>query len=369
MKKRTLLISVIVLFSLIILLILLKNLPYIINNADLCYSFPNNLFDGGKMCISNYAVKENAPNICNRLGSTDTIDPKVRWTSPWRDGTKEYCFLRVALESYNVEFCSQAGIFEVECLENFGRFPDKEETIPKNFTIEEMKYCEQDSDCVQVMNNCCAGSNCLYTSVNKNYSEYWESQFDCTNIGCTGSLCNKFFLPKCVNNQCELVKVFSKAEILEIAKNSTSANMEGVPLNDIWNIIDEEISFLDNKWYVNLTANYGFGCCSSCGPGQACATVCTSCGTKTIENNFIINNEGILINESFKEIACTESESGWWRSRELKGESCLVVEGQYTCPNYDGIDCSPGIIPEIMWYCVEPYHTWIKDNCNITFTY
>jgi hypothetical protein len=252
---------------------------------------------------------------------------------------------------------------------NYDNNSNEEVNIPHNLSIEEVKQCNFDNDCMQVKDNCCASPNCLYTSINQNYVEYWESRFDCTDVICAATACMEVFISECINNQCELVKVPSTQEILEIAKSSTSATMEGIPLNNIWDVVDEKVTSLGNGWYVNLTANYDFGCCSSCGPGQACATVCTSCGIKTIENNFIIDKNGVVINESFREIACTESESGWWRSRELKGENCFIEESEYVCPDYTELDCIPGIVPEIMWYCIEPYHIWIKDNCNVTFTY
>ena len=61
-------------------------------------------------------------------------------------------------------------------------------------------------------------------------------------------------------------------------------------------------------------------------------------------------------NECFTQMAGTEV--------DYKGV-CL----KYTCPKQKIIDCMPIVPPEMIKYCSGPYHEWIKENCDVNFTW
>ncbi len=72
-----------------------------------------------------------------------------------------------------------------------------------NISEEDLVYCENDSECARVNNNCCASSNCGYKSINRKYKEIWATQFySCRFIGCLAMVCFFNKLPACENNQC-----------------------------------------------------------------------------------------------------------------------------------------------------------------------
>ncbi len=86
----------------------------------------------------------------------------------------------------------------------FNRIIDKSiQAEPKNDT--ELRYCEEERECIMVGTNCCASSNCGYTAINRKYHDYWNSQFNCSGIGCTANICMKSFSVRCLNNQCNLI--------------------------------------------------------------------------------------------------------------------------------------------------------------------
>ena len=48
-----------------------------------------------------------------------------------------------------------------------------------------------------------------------------------------------------------------------------------------------------------------------------------------------------------------------------KQPKCIAPPQKYSCPEKKEIDCMPAISPteKRYWYCSEPYHKWIKENC------
>ena len=98
----------------------------------------------------------------------------------------------------------------------------------------------------------------------------------------------------------------TKEEAIQIAKVDLSSKIGGGQIN-ITNV-----TLLDNKWHINLTADYSFGCCRVCGPGEVCIAMCVSCGIKTVDAYFIITYDGIIEQESIKEISCKGS-GAWFR--------------------------------------------------------
>jgi len=52
--------------------------------------------------------------------------------------------------------------------------------------------------------------------------------------------------------------------------------------------------------------------------------------------------------------------SSMWRAPE---------EEIYICPEEETINCMPVIIPERQKYCSGDYYGWIKENCDVQFTY
>ncbi|MFC1691031.1 hypothetical protein ACFL0W_02510 [Nanoarchaeota archaeon] len=70
----------------------------------------------------------------------------------------------------------------------------------KDYTIDEMKACSSDDDCIVVEGRGCCGCD---TVINKNYEDYW---YDRSPVSCPGRLC-KVCQPipeagKCENNLC-----------------------------------------------------------------------------------------------------------------------------------------------------------------------
>lgn len=87
--------------------------------------------------------------------------------------------------------------------------------------------------------------------------------------------------------------------------------------------IEEKIIFLDNKWHVDFTIKYNFGCCRGCSPEAICTAVCVSCGNKTKEIYYKINNDGIVEEEIIEEKSCEENPGA--RFRNIAGKKlCLI---------------------------------------------
>lgn len=97
-------------------------------------------------------------------------------------------------------------------------------------------------------------------------------------------------------------KLKNQDEAIQVAKKAIGGNLVNIT----------EIKLLDDKWYINLTVDYSFGCCG-CPPGIVCTAVCRSCGTKTIDGYYIISDEGLIEQGTIKEIACKGS-SNWFRN-------------------------------------------------------
>lgn len=77
-----------------------------------------------------------------------------------------------------------------------------------NVSEKDLIYCDKDSDCFRASANCCSGSNCGYRSINKKYSEIWETQFySCRFIGCIAVACFFKKLPACINYQCDFIRL------------------------------------------------------------------------------------------------------------------------------------------------------------------
>ncbi len=80
--------------------------------------------------------------------------------------------------------------------------------------IEDIKFCEKNSDCIKVNAGCCgctAGGNAI--TINRTYENYWNNKLeeDCKKIDCVAVMsnhwtCSEFTEPKCVNNKCELIE-------------------------------------------------------------------------------------------------------------------------------------------------------------------
>ena len=75
---------------------------------------------------------------------------------------------------------------------------------PKNDT--ELRYCEEERECIMIGTDCCANANCRYIAINRKFYDYWKSQFNCSGIACIASVCMKTFYVRCLNNQCILVE-------------------------------------------------------------------------------------------------------------------------------------------------------------------
>jgi len=87
----------------------------------------------------------------------------------------------------------------------FNRIIDKSiQAEPENDT--ELRYCKEERECIMVGTNCCASANCGYTAINRKFHDYWESQFDCSDIACIASICMKTFNVRCLNHQCTLIE-------------------------------------------------------------------------------------------------------------------------------------------------------------------
>lgn len=110
-----------------------------------------------------------------------------------------------------------------------------------------------------------------------------------------------------------LGKTETEEQAIQIVKQAVRA--------DFINITD--VSLLNNKWHINLTADYSFGCCSGCAPGEVCIAMCVSCGTKTMEGYYIISDEGLIEQETIKEIACKGS-SNWFRN--ITGDELCSID-------------------------------------------
>ena len=86
------------------------------------------------------------------------------------------------------------------------------------------------------------------------------------------------------------------------------------------------------------------------------------------------------------ETNCTECEidflqsccNKWTEENDWGWPECIgyfvIKEGKCDwecgiCPKLNNIDCMPIVSPEMQKYCSGPYHEWIKENCDISFTY
>lgn len=96
--------------------------------------------------------------------------------------------------------------YEVESVSYGGFFPIWQISDLKNLTIEEMKYCEDDSDCIPVECSCkCSGGSGFTFDeiINKKYKKEWHLQRGCGVPGiCPTVICSNTPKISCVNNQC-----------------------------------------------------------------------------------------------------------------------------------------------------------------------
>ena len=97
-------------------------------------------------------------------------------------------------------------------------------------------------------------------------------------------------------------------EAFQVANNGISSKISG----SLVNITGKKINLLNNKWHVDFTIDYSFGCCGGCSPGEMCIAVCVPCGIKTAEGHYVINYWGVIEEENIEEIACKGS-GAWFR--------------------------------------------------------
>jgi|GEM_PF-6088428 len=77
------------------------------------------------------------------------------------------------------------------------------------FDLDQLAYCENNSDCMIVKKDCCGcsagGEN---FSINKEYQEYWMKNLaeKCKDTVCaTVYVCPESMTPVCTNNQCDII--------------------------------------------------------------------------------------------------------------------------------------------------------------------
>lgn len=68
-----------------------------------------------------------------------------------------------------------------------------------NVSLEEMKKCDKDEDCVLVSDGCCS---CGFKSINKKYKDLWNTKLYCRRRLCIQRVCTIDNNPKCISNQC-----------------------------------------------------------------------------------------------------------------------------------------------------------------------
>ena len=189
------------------------NLSYTITVVDKnkCQENKNYLINGNNVTIYLRFVK---PDHCYDLSyniSTNESGIYISHTTSLRKGT-----------------CISLGIamLSSECIEVNFTLPVEEYTlfvdgIKSNKTIriepteEELTYCEKDDDCISVEDGCCGcgGTATIKKAINKGYYDYWKEKRteECKGTGCYFNLnmgdhwtCSA--KPKCVKNECTLVK-------------------------------------------------------------------------------------------------------------------------------------------------------------------
>ncbi|MBI2654712.1 hypothetical protein HYX02_07965 [Candidatus Woesearchaeota archaeon] len=99
----------------------------------------------------------------------------------------------------------------------------------------------------------------------------------------------------------------TKEEATQIAKVDLSSKFKVIR-----NVSISEVILSDNKWNIQLLADYSFGCCSVCGSGEMCIAMCVPCGLKKISGHYIISKEGIIEMADIKEVSC-EGGNVWFR--------------------------------------------------------
>ncbi|MBI2657124.1 hypothetical protein HYX08_00335 [Candidatus Woesearchaeota archaeon] len=126
-----------------------------------------------------------------------------------------------------------------------------------------------------------------------------------------------------------------KIEILNISKEALSLKIqelheEGDVLHYLPkvgigpDIIEEKIILLDNKWHVDFTIKYNFGCCRGCSPEAICPAVCVFCGNKTKEIYYKIKNDGTIEEEIVTEKTCIGNSGAWFRN--ITGDELCSID-------------------------------------------
>ena len=90
-----------------------------------------------------------------------------------------------------------------ECEETLDRI------VKYDIKIIDVKYCEQDNDCIKVKEGCCGcemGGSSI--AINKKYLDYWNNKLsdDCKGVMCLAVYKCVKDAPKCIDNKCELVE-------------------------------------------------------------------------------------------------------------------------------------------------------------------
>lgn len=108
----------------------------------------------------------------------------------------------------------------------------------------------------------------------------------------------------------------TREEAIQVAEKAVSSKIGGGIINIT------KVSLSGNKWHINLTVDYSFGCCRKCAPDVICVAVCVSCGVKTLEAYYIITDEGVIEQENIKEIGCRGG--GAWFRNITGNELCSI---------------------------------------------
>lgn len=128
-----------------------------------------------------------------------------------------------------------------------------------NISLGEMKKCQNDRECIEVINGCCGCNNEI---INKKYTNLWKSQFYCGTTGCTSIACISNPNLICEQNICievDIMKCNTDNDCIsgeEDCINYALTNRLGYSITDTFNCKCEEnkcTGTLKKPIIVNIT--------------------------------------------------------------------------------------------------------------------